>query len=68
MIGVATDALSRNAVNTQPTALSDVWSDPWIWGRAGTTSDCRSAYEMPPTERTARMIRGLGLAARWKIG
>ena len=43
MIGVATEALSRNAVNIQPTALSDVWSEPWICGRAGTTNDWRSA-------------------------
>ena len=43
MIGVATEALSRYAVSTQPTALSDVWRELWISGRAGTTSDCRSA-------------------------
>jgi hypothetical protein len=43
MIGVATDALSKNAVSTQPTALSEVWRERWISGRAGTTSDCRSA-------------------------
>ena len=43
MIGVATDALRRNAVSTQPTALSDVWRELWICGSAGTTSDCRSA-------------------------
>jgi hypothetical protein len=44
-----------------------VCSDVWISGRAGTTSDCRSAYEIPPRERTARMIRGFGLTARRKI-
>jgi len=43
MIGVATEALSRNAVSTQPTALSDVWREPWICSRAGTTNDCSSA-------------------------
>jgi hypothetical protein len=67
MIGVATDALRRNAVSTQPTALSDVWREAWICGSAGTTSDCRSAYAMPPRERTASTVRGLGLAARFKI-
>jgi hypothetical protein len=67
MIGVATEALSRNAVSTQPTALSDVWRECWICGSAGTTSDCRSAYAIPPRERTARMVRGLGLTARCKI-
>jgi hypothetical protein len=67
MIGVATEALSRYAVSTQPTALWEVCSELWISARAGTTSDCRSAYEMPPRARTARMIRGFGLAARRKI-
>jgi hypothetical protein len=67
MIGVATEALNRYAVSTQPTELSDVWRELWICGRAGITKDCRSAYEMPPRERTARMIRGLGLAARCTI-
>ena len=43
MIGVVTEALSRNAVSTQPTALSEVCSESWICGRAGTTSDCSSA-------------------------
>ena len=43
MIGVATEALSRYAVSTQPTALSEVCSELWISGRAGTTSDCSSA-------------------------
>jgi hypothetical protein len=43
MIGVVTEALSRNAVSTQPTALSVVFRESWIWGRAGTTRDCSRA-------------------------
>jgi len=43
VIGVATEALNRYAVSTQPTELSDVWRELWICGRAGTTNDCRSA-------------------------
>ncbi len=43
MIGVVTEALSRYAVSTQPTAPSDVWRELWISGRAGRTSDCMSA-------------------------
>jgi hypothetical protein len=54
-------------VSTHATALSEVWSEFWISGRAGTTSDCRSAYEIPPRERTLRMIRGLGLSTLRKI-
>jgi hypothetical protein len=42
-IGVVTDALSRKAVSTHPTALSDVGSDSWICGRAGTTRDWSNA-------------------------
>jgi hypothetical protein len=67
MIGVATEALRRYAVSTQPTALSVVFRDCWICGSAGTTSDCRSAYEMPPRESTVRMMRGLGVAARRSV-
>jgi hypothetical protein len=43
MIGVATEALKRYAVSTQPTALSDVCREFWISGSAGTTNDCRRA-------------------------
>jgi hypothetical protein len=46
MIGVATEALNRYAVSTQPTALSDVWRALWICGRAGTTNDCRKVSEV----------------------
>ena len=58
-IGVVTEALSRKAVSTQPTALSEVWSESWICGSAGTTSDCRRAYAIPPSDRTARITRAL---------
>src|SRR5918911_119474 len=67
-IGVATEALRRNAVSTQPMALSEVWSDFCISGRAGTTSDWSKAYEMPPSERTVRMIREEEWDTRRMIG
>ncbi len=60
MMGVVTEALKRKAVRTQPTELSLVCRDSWICGSAGTTSDCSSAYAIPPSERTARIVRGLG--------
>src|SRR6185369_7976470 len=68
MIGVVTDALSRKAVRTQPTELSEVWSDSWICGRAGTTRDWRRAYAIPPSERTARIMRALELCLAVTIG
>ena len=43
MIGVVTEALSRYAVSTQPTAPSEVWRELWISGSAGKTNDCMSA-------------------------
>ncbi len=65
-MGVATEALSRYAVRIHPTAVSEVPSSRWIVGRAGTTSDCISAYETPLTTRTARVTlwcwRAFGIA------
>ena len=52
-IGVATDALSRNAVSTQVTAVVDVPRSVWISRSAGATSDCDTA-------RRARRARGRG--------
>ena len=58
-IGVVTEALSRNAVSTQPTEPSDVCRESWICGRAGTTRDWRRAYAIPPSDSTARITRAL---------
>jgi hypothetical protein len=41
--GVAIDALSRYAVSTQLTPLTEVRSACWMSGSAGATSDCSSA-------------------------
>ena len=43
--GVAIDALSRYAVSTQLTELTDVCSECWMSGSAGATSDWSSAYD-----------------------
>jgi hypothetical protein len=39
-IGVAIEAVSRYAVSTQLTLVSDAWSERWMSGIAGMTSDC----------------------------
>ena len=55
MSGVAMDALRRYAVSTQLTEFSEVCSACWISGRAGATSDCSSAYEMPAIASRAKV-------------
>ena len=50
-IGVATDALSRNAVRTQVTAVVEVPRSVWISRRAGATRDCDTARASPPSAR-----------------
>jgi hypothetical protein len=56
--GVATEALRRYAVKIQLTEFSEVCSACWMSGSAGATSDCSSAYEMPPSARTAKVRLG----------
>ena len=56
--GVATDALSRYAVRIQLTEFSEVCSACWMSGSAGATSDCSSAYEIPPSARTTKVRLG----------
>src|SRR5262249_55348601 len=57
-IGVTTEAARRYAVKTQATPVVVVWRSPWSTGSAGTTSDWRSAYAAPASERTARSRPG----------
>src|SRR5258706_10736065 len=56
--GVVTDALRRYAVKIQLTAFSDVCSACWMSGSAGATSDCSSAYELPPSASTRNVRLG----------
>ena len=53
--GVAIDALSRYAVSTQLTELTDVWRACWISGSAGATSDCSNAYAIPDAASSANV-------------
>src|SRR5262249_60985829 len=57
-IGVTTEAASRYAVKTQATPVVEVCRSFCSTGSAGTTSDCRSAYAAPASERTARRTPG----------
>jgi hypothetical protein len=50
------EALRRYAVSTQLTEFSDVCRACWSSGRAGATSDCSRAYEIPAVARSANVI------------
>ena len=53
MIGVETDAVSRNAVRTKVTVVVEVPSSSRIAGRAGTTIVCWSENASAAISRTA---------------
>jgi hypothetical protein len=55
MTGVAIEALSRYAVRTQLTPLTDVWRLRWMSGSAGATSDWSSAYDTPASASSANV-------------
>jgi hypothetical protein len=52
-MGVATDAVRRNAVKTKDTAVVEVPSSSWMAGSAGATIVCCSAIERVATSSTA---------------
>src|SRR3954464_4406785 len=58
MIGVATEADSRNAVSTHEVSDGEASSSAPICGSAGITRVCDSANETPASRRTARTRLG----------
>jgi hypothetical protein len=55
-IGVATDALRRNAVRIQLASVVEVCRSSWMSRKAGATRDCCMATAMLPSASTANVI------------